>query len=120
MQTGISFTELINHLSSCLGWKIDGDFKTYFRFWFYENFFNADIFMRIRNGTDAAAINVVQNLSGYDNNRYCMTAAAYEFLLDYEKLTQAKKDAKRAHNLSIWAIGISIALGIVQIIISMK
>lgn len=116
MQTGITFNKLINHLTNSMGWTIEGEFLKYFRFWFHTNFFNPENHLRIKNGIDANSQSLIDSLHAFDDYSFCMTSNAYEFLMDYEKLQQTRQDSRKAHKLALWAIGISIAVGLSQII----
>jgi hypothetical protein len=55
----------------------------------------------------------------HDRELGIITSEAYETLLDFLKLEQAKKDTKRALKLSWIAIGISGGLALIQIIIEL-
>lgn len=118
MQTGLTFKELHHHLTVSLDWKIQENYMDYFRLWFLTNFYNADVSITLKYGTPSTMINAIRGIHNYDNIPCVMTAEAYETLLDFEKLQQAKKDAKKAHSLSLWAISISIVLGLIQIIVA--
>lgn len=118
MQQGLTFKELQHHLTDCLGWTIQDGYMNYFRLWFLTNFYNADVSIHLKHGTPASMMSSIREIQAYDDIPCVMTAEAYEMLQDFEKLQQAKKDAKNAHSLSLWAIGISIVLGLIQIIVA--
>lgn len=118
MQTGLTFKELHYYLTKRLGWEIQERYMTYFRLWFLTNFYNADVSINLKYGTPGQMMGAIRGIIEYDDIICLMTAEAYETLLDFEKLQQAKKDAKKAHCLSLWAIGISILLGLIQIIVA--
>lgn len=117
MQEGVSFNELTNHLKSCMGWKFEPKYLEYFRIWFHENFYNSDISVTFNYGTESAKLSVIRQLHTLDEMKMVMTAEAYEILLDYEKLQQTRESSKKAHQLAMRAIYISIVLGLIQIII---
>lgn len=118
MQSGISFKELITHLTNCMGWKFEDEYLKYFRLWFHTNFYNDQVYPYMKSGNATEAGNIIRNLHGYDAYKCVINSDAYETYLDYQKLQQARKDAKKAHDLALWAIWISVAFGVLQIGIS--
>jgi hypothetical protein len=118
MQTGLTFKELHHHLTIVLGWEIQERYMSYFRLWFLINFYNPDVSINLKHGSPVDMLGAIRGIHAYDDISCVMTAEAYETLLDFEKLQQAKKDSKKAHDLSLWAIGISIVLGLIQITVA--
>jgi hypothetical protein len=117
MQEGVSFHELTHHLKNCMNWKFEPKYLEYFRIWFHDNFYNNDISVTFKYGTEASKLSVIRQLHSLDEMKMVMTADAYEVLLDYEKLQQTRESSKKAHQLARWAIYISIAVGLIQILI---
>jgi hypothetical protein len=117
MQTGLSFNKLLNHLRNCMGYTFEPTYLEYFRVWFHHSFYNTDISVGFKYGTEAHILSVTRQLPNLDDHKLIMTAESYETLLDYEKLQQTRESSKKAHYLGIAAIIISVLLGIVQIII---
>lgn len=118
MQTGVSFNELISHLKDCMGYTFEPKYLEYFRVWFHNSFYNTDITVGFKHGTEAHILSVTRQLASLDDMKLIMTADSYEILLDYEKLQQTRESSKKAHYLGIAAIVISVALGIIQIVIA--
>jgi hypothetical protein len=117
MQTGLSFNELVNHLKSCMGYVFEPKYLEYFRIWFHQSFYNPDITIGLKYGTEAGIRNLTGQLPNLDEHKLIMTAESYEILLDYEKLQQARESSIKAHNMGITAIVISVLLGVIQIAI---
>jgi hypothetical protein len=116
MDTGISYIELKEHLQQ-IGWKFENDFEDYFKYWFYSNFYCKEPFQLLRIGNYNEASSILSNINRYENRKCLITANAFKTFQDFEKLKQAKIDTKKAHNLSMWAIGISGGFALIQILI---
>jgi hypothetical protein len=117
MQTGVSFTEMTAHLKDTLGYEFESKYLEYFRVWFHQSFYNTDISIAFKHGTESGILNVTRQLNHQDSMLMIMTADSYEILLDYEKLQQTRESSKKAHRLGITAIWISVLLGLIQIVI---
>ncbi len=112
MQTGVSFNETRNFLISS-GWEIEGEFEQYFRFWFAMNFHYPDFELAKIEGQKMWEL--IKKLDIYDDKKLIMTAAAYEMVLDYEKLQQTRNSANTAKRIAIASILITLILAVIQI-----
>lgn len=117
MKDGISFDELIKHLQS-KGFEFSSGYLDYFRFWFYTNFYHLVITPHLKLSTPQS-ITILHEATvsnpNVDNEKCIITGEAYENLIDFENLQEARKSSKQANKLATWAIIISIILGVISV-----
>ena len=116
---GITYNKLLTYLKS-KNIKIDHDFQRYFHVWFYENFYVAKIYPRIKNfewRDDSLSEKVI---SQCDDDKAIITGSAHQAYLEYEELKQAYKSSKQASIIAISSIIIAIIIGLTQILISIN
>jgi hypothetical protein len=118
MNSGVSFSEMKTHLES-KGHVISENFKGYLRFWFYENFFKNGVTNTLNyySGSTSAVLSYL-NEGKFDYDKCIMTGNAYENLIDFENLQQARKSSKQSYMGSIWAIVISAVFAAIQIVLA--
>ena len=119
MKEGITFDDLRGYLENN-GFNDEfrnADFLHYFNFWFYNNFYHKSITfnLKVSNGNTQYALN---NTHSYDRDKCIMTGEAYENLIDFENLQEARKSSKQSYTVSIWAIVISAVFAAIQIILA--
>ncbi|HEX7414574.1 MAG TPA: hypothetical protein VF411_11070, partial [Bacteroidia bacterium] len=117
MKDGISFNELIKHLGS-KGFQFNAHYLDYFHIWFYTNFYHPSVTPHLKSYTFATT-EVLRKNQERDNDTCIITGEAYENLIDFENLQEARKSSKQANKLATWAIVISIVLALIQIIIAL-
>ena len=115
-QKAISFNELKEHLTKTGCDLTDDNYLKYIHYWFYRNFYHPTVLIIFEHGQSGSVFELLLKLNEYDTHKCPLTANAYEMLLDYNKLQQTRQEAKRARQLAIIAIWISVVLALLQII----
>lgn len=118
LQRPMTFNMMIGYLTNVKKYTIEESYKAYLRNWFFTNFYHHTLSYNFRFGfstTDAADMT-----EGRWDDRECnMTAEAFETLLEYDNLLQARSDAKSAHNTARFAMWVSAGMAAIQIIIAL-
>jgi hypothetical protein len=118
MNSGITFNEMTSHLQS-KGHVISENFKNYLHFWFFNNFFKHGVTNTLH-FYSGSTFEVMANVTNgkFDNERCVITGEAYENLVDFENLQQARKSSKQSYVVSILAIVISAVFAAIQIVLA--
>ena len=116
ISVGVTHDELKEYLTK-IGWDVDSTMKDYYSHWFFTHFFHNYIYNNLKNNTSALTSHMQDVVNQAKVAKLPLTSEAFELYQDFEKLKQAKIDTKKAQKTANWAIGISIGVGLAQIIL---
>ena len=117
LNNGITYNNLLSHLKS-KGKSLDKDIQRYFHVWFYENFYVDAIYPKIKDFRWTSGDLGENVLAVHDDKKAILTGNSHQMYLDYQELRFAYKSSKQATWIAIWAIIVTIVIGILQIIVS--
>ena len=119
ISTGVSFNELHSHLSG-RGIAIEKEFNSYFRLWFYENFFvDNSVYHRVKDFIWQNSEQSEQFLSVYDNLKSVIMGHAHQAYLDHQEMKFAYESSIKATKTANAALWVTIIIGVIQIVIAL-
>lgn len=115
---GVTHDELKEHLEK-IGWNVQETMKNYYSHWYFTHFYHTFIYNNLKNNNTSITNYNPDMVKAAKLEKLPLTSEAFDIYQDFEKLKQAKIDTKKAQRTANWAIGISIGLGLAQIILQL-